>query len=98
MSNDDLEHAATEREAAMRGLQPYQVRANRAVPDSLIRDIVGDSRRGPAAPSSLASHSQSSEPERPASGGAVEVRPPAGIDYIDRMCAEQDRADRAAAI
>ena len=26
------------------------------------------------------------------------VNPPSGIDYIDRMCAEQSRADRAAAI
>jgi len=54
MSDDEFEQAATEREAAMTGLQPYQVRANRAVPNSLIRDIVADSRCGPTAPSSLA--------------------------------------------
>jgi hypothetical protein len=84
MSDDELEQEVTQREAAMIGLQPYQVRANRAVPDSLVRDIVADSRRGPTAPSSLASSVQSEKP-RPLSGGSVPIQPPPGLNYVDQQ-------------
>jgi hypothetical protein len=96
MSDDEFEQAATEREAALTGLQPYQVRANRAVSDQLIRQIVADSRRGPTAPSSLASSVQSTP--RPASGGSVPIQPPPGIKYVDQLCDAADRRDRAVAI
>jgi hypothetical protein len=96
MSDDAFEQEATEREAAMTGLQPYQVRANRAVPNSLIRDIVADSRRGPTAPSSLASSVQSEKP-RPPSGGVTPISQPPGIAHIDRLCDEADRRARAVA-
>jgi hypothetical protein len=33
---------------------------------------------------------RSSEEKPRASGGTVELKPPPGIDVIDRMCAEQD--------
>ena len=95
MSDDELEQEITQREAAMTGLQPYQVRANRAVSTKLLRDIVNDSRRGPTAPSSLAGPSQSAP--RRASGGTTEEKPPPGIEHIDRMCDAQDRRDRAIA-
>jgi hypothetical protein len=70
----------------------------RAVPDSLLRDIVNDIRRGPAVRSSLASRPQSSEPARPVGGGTVPIQPPPGIDIIDRMCASQAAIERTAAI
>jgi hypothetical protein len=96
MSDDELEQTTTEREAKLRGLQPFQVRANRAVSDQLMRDIVNDSRGGVTQRSSLARLPRS-EPRAP-SGGTVEVKPPPGIDYIDRMCEAQSRTERAAAI
>jgi hypothetical protein len=66
----------------------------RAVPDSLLRDIVNDSRRGPAAPSSLASSVQSEKPRAP-SGGTTPIQPPPGIKYVDQLCDAADRRDRA---
>ena len=100
MSDDEFEQAATEREAAMTGLQPYQVRANRAVPNSLIRDIVADSRCGPTAPSSLASRPSSPQPPSPKGNGWQDAAPLKPIDtrYIDALCDAQDRRDRAVAI
>ena len=96
MSDDEFEQAATEREAAMTGLQPYQIRARRAVSSKLLHDIWKDSHGGVTPRSSLARLPQS-EP-RLVSGGTTPIRPPPGLDHIDRMCAEQDRVDRAAAM
>ena len=96
MSDEELEQEMTQREAAMTGLQPYQIRARRAVSDKLLRDIVNDSRRGPTAPSSLASSVQS-EPRRP-SGATAPIQPPPGIEHIDRLCDEADRRARAVAV
>jgi hypothetical protein len=79
--------------------QEWEIDALRAVPDRLVADIVGDAYRGISKSASMISEKQrSSEPERLASGSTAEVKPPPGIDIIDRMCAEQDRLDRAAAI
>jgi hypothetical protein len=97
--HDELEQEMTQREAALRGLQPYQVRANRAVPDRLIRDLVADARKGISQSASMIPDRQRSEDKpRAPSGGTVEIKPPPGIDIIDRMCEAQSRADRAAAI
>jgi hypothetical protein len=71
----------------------------RAVPDSLVRDIVKDGRAGPAVRSSLASRpGQSSEPERPASGGTTPIGPPPGIAALDAVAESFAAADRAKAI
>ena len=77
-------------------LQEWQQDMIRAVPDSLVRDLVSDFRRGPSVRSSLASSVQSEKPRAPSSG-TTEVKPPPGINYIDQMCEAQDRIDRAAA-
>jgi hypothetical protein len=103
MSGDDeVEQEVTLREAALTGLQPYQVRANRAVPDRLVRSLVDDFRRGPAVPSSLATrpgHSQP-EPERPKGNGWVEAAPLKAPDvrWVDRQLDAQDKLDRAEAL
>jgi hypothetical protein len=102
MSADNQRHremkamsVGNQRRAAPR--EEWEQEMVRAISNSLIRDIVADSRRGPAAPSSLASPAQSEKP-RPPSGGTAEIKSPPGIDTIDRMCAEQDRAAKAAAV
>jgi hypothetical protein len=77
-------------------LQEWQQDMIRTVPDSLVRDLVSDFRRGPSVRSSLASSVQSEKPRAPSSG-TTEVKPPPGINYIDQMCEAQDRIDRAAA-
>jgi hypothetical protein len=88
-----------EAEARLRGIQAYQVRAMQAVPDQLVRDIVADAYKGISQSASMI------KPERkppPAKGsGWVDPAPmkaPTGIEYIDRMCEAQDRADRIAAV
>jgi hypothetical protein len=102
-SDDDLEREATEREAALTGRPAYVVRANRAVPDRLIRDLVNDFRRGPAAPSSMATrpgHSKPDEPDRPRTGWVdpAPLQSPPGIEHVDALCDAQDRRDRAVAV
>jgi hypothetical protein len=80
-------------------LPEWQRDAIRAVSNSLLRDIVNDSRRGPSVRSSLASRpGQSSEPERPASGGTVPITAVPGVEWIDRVAEGFAERDRAAAI
>jgi hypothetical protein len=78
-------------------LEEWQEDMIRAVPNSLIRDIVNDSRRGPTPPSSLASSVQSEKPRAP-SGGTAPLQPPPGLNYVDALCDEADRRARAVAI
>jgi hypothetical protein len=77
-------------------LQEWQQDVIRAVPNSLLRDIVADSRRGPTAPSSLARPVQS-EP-RQAGGGTAALKPPPGIDHIDRIGQAFAHNDKMAAL
>jgi hypothetical protein len=73
-----------------------------AVPDKLMREIVSDSRRGVAAPSSLASKPDAPPPEpRPRGTGWRDLEPltpPPGVAIMDAMMDVQDVKDRAEAI
>jgi hypothetical protein len=63
--------------------------------------VLADSRNGISTSASLVPAARRrSEEEKPRtpSGGTVPIQQPPGIDIIDRMCLEQDRADRAAAV
>jgi hypothetical protein len=64
-----------------------------AVPDSLMRDIVRDFWKGVSQPSSLI-------PQQPVARGSgwvtpAPLRPPPGVELIDRMMATDDRRWRA---
>jgi hypothetical protein len=65
----------------------------RAVPDRLMRDIVRDSWKGVARSTSVI-------PQQPVQKGtgwvdAPKLKPPPGVELIDRMCAAEDRQWRA---
>lgn len=63
--------------------------------DATMRDAIADSRRGISPSASMIPERQrAAEQERPVNGGGfVEVKPPPGVDLIDRMVATQDRQD-----
>jgi hypothetical protein len=72
--------------------------AERAVPTSLIRDVVSDAYRGISQSASLIPPRQRSEEKpRAPSGGTVPISQPPGIEHIDRLCDEADRRARAIA-
>jgi len=79
-------------------LQEWQADMIRTVPDSLVRDLVNDFRRGPAVRSSLASRPGSQEPVRPVGGGSTPVSPPPGLQWVDRIAESFAATDRANAI
>src|SRR6516164_2458546 len=80
-------------------------RSLKACPNDVMRDIVGDARRGdihgrasiipqPKAPAK--GQQQSEEPQKPYTHGWVEppkIKPPEGIDLIDSMVSAQDERD-----
>ena len=70
-----------------------------ACPTSLIQAVVHDNRRSYTAPSSLAA-SPDVIPDEPWKHKAndIPLRPPSGLQYIDAMCDQQDKKDRAALI
>jgi hypothetical protein len=76
-------------------LEEWQEAAIRAVPDSLVRAIADDFRRGPAAPSSLAGPTQSEKP-RPPSGGTAKLTVPY-VNHVDAIGESFARRDRAIA-
>ena len=87
-------------EARTLGIDAYKLRANRAVNNRLVRDIVSDFR-APISQSTSMIPPARREPPPPKGSGwqdAAPIKPPSGIDIIDRMVANQDRADKAAAI
>jgi hypothetical protein len=98
--HDELEKQRRAAEANAQGRQEWELEAERAAPTSLIRDIVSDAYRGISQSASLIPPRQRSENRpRPASGGpAGEVKPPPGIEHIDRLCDEADRRARAVAV
>jgi hypothetical protein len=69
-----------------------------AEPPGFMQDIVQASRLRSNSASMIPQAHRSENVPRPASAATAPIRPPQGIDIIDRMCIEQDRADRAAAI
>jgi hypothetical protein len=77
-------------------LQEWQQDAIRTVPDSLVRDLVSDFRRGPPVRSSLASRPGSpQEPARPAGGGTVPITAVPGVSHMDAIAESFARRDRA---
>ena len=79
-------------------------RSRRVVDDQLMRDIVGDARRGDihgrasVIPPAKAKGQQSEEPQKPYTHGWVEppkIKPPEGIEHVDRLVDMQDKLDAA---
>jgi len=92
---DPVRQAELAKEARERGLPEYVVEASRAVPDSLVRDLVNDFRRGPSLPSSMAQKGPAPEVKRGTGWQAdVPLRQPPGVDLIDRMVKGQDQLDQ----
>ena len=96
MYNDYIDELARQR-----GVSPTQLRMRAATPDSLMRDIVSDQRRGPARPASIADK-PNAEPQRdsrPQGNGWVDApalpSAPRGDKIIERLIAAQDAKDRA---
>jgi hypothetical protein len=80
-------------------------RSRRVVDDQLMKDIVGDSQRGDihgrasVIPPPKAKAQQSEEPQKPYTHGWVEppkIKPPEGIEHVDRLVDMQDKLDAAA--
>jgi hypothetical protein len=78
----------------------------RAVPDSVLKDLVGDARAHNAILSrgGTSAAKDNQEPPRPNTRGWVDApstskwQAEAGIDAVDRLCDAQDKIDRAARI
>jgi hypothetical protein len=78
-------------------------RSLKACGNDVMRDIVGDSRRGdiharaPMIPTPKAKGQQSEEPQdRSGWRDPVPLRSPEGIELVDRLVDQQDRIDAAA--
>src|SRR5262249_39785578 len=72
-------------------LLPGSERAVESVNTKLVRDIVRDLGHGPARLPTVDPSSQSPRPVEPT---MTPLRPPAGIDLIDKMCLAADAQDR----
>jgi hypothetical protein len=95
---DELERQRRAAEAKARGLQEWQLDAMRAVPESLLRDIVADSRAGISASASmLPSRKPSEEPPPAASGGTADLAVP-GLRHVDAIASSFERRDRLEAL
>jgi hypothetical protein len=81
---DARRNAELEAEARRRGLQPWQIEAERAVGDGLMADIVADSRRSsPVVPRSITERPDDHRPTATRGNGWVDPKPlgsPAGIN------------------
>jgi hypothetical protein len=80
---------------------PTQRAMLEAVPDRLMRDIVNDQRRGVSEPSSMATAPGARAPEPRGGTGWIDaqpLKPPPGVDILDRMMDAEDAKDRAAQI
>ena len=94
---------ALQREAKALGLQPWQLRAMRAVPTDVVRDIVNDSRTYDPAPRSMAAKPAGSEEKKPVQRGtgwvnAVPLGPQPGAEHIERIADHFARLDKAARV
>jgi hypothetical protein len=88
MSN--IEDEFVEREAKMRGLTIPQYLAQRAIPNSLARDLMADARRGISNSASMIPDRERSKPVQRGSGWTpdVPIKQPPGAEpggLIDRM-------------
>ena len=91
------EDAMLEREAKRRGLTVTELKMREAVPESVIRDIVADGRRGISQSQSMITTRPEPAPTRQSNKGWVEpksLQQPPGIALIDAMCEAQDARDR----
>jgi hypothetical protein len=76
-------------------------RSRKVVDDQLMRDIVGDARRGDihARASVIPQPKASQQTETPTDRSGWQeqrpLRPPEGINYIDELCDQADAQDRA---
>ena len=88
-----------EAEARALGVDAYKLRANKAVGDRLVRDIVSDLRAPISQSTSLIGRRRESPPTK-GSGwvDAAPVTPTGGIGLIDKMVEAQSRVDKLAAI
>jgi hypothetical protein len=92
--------AELEAEARRLGVQPFELRMARAVPDDVMRGIVRDQRRGVAQRSGLAAESDAPRQSVPrvAVGVEIPLTPPPGVALVDRIAeafAALDRVERA---
>jgi hypothetical protein len=86
-----------QREAAARGISETMLRMLKATPDSLMRDLMADARKGISSSASMIPDRERKQPPVAKGSGWVEPRPlsqPPGIDKIDAMCIEQGRRER----
>jgi hypothetical protein len=93
-----IEDELVRREAALRGISETMLRMLKAVPDSLMADIVNDFRRGMPQSTSMLPP-QPAKPVRKGSGWLPErpLRSPPGAEpggAIDRMCIADDMRQR----
>jgi hypothetical protein len=95
IADEAREQAALEAEARRLGVQPFELRMMRAVPDDVMRGIVRDQRRGVAQRSGLAPESDAPRREpRVAVGIERPLAPPPGVALVDRIAEAFDRRER----
>jgi hypothetical protein len=87
MSNNAMENELLERAAKALGLSVTQYLMMKAVPDSLMRDIVMDNRRGISNSASMIPDRERNKPVTKGSGWVepTPLGPPPGIATIDAM-------------
>jgi hypothetical protein len=87
-------------EAKRRRIEPWEREMAQAVPSKVVRDIVSDNRHSVGGPSSIAASNKTTfedrEPQERGTGWAKEtpIRPPEGIEWVDRLVDAQDEKDR----
>jgi hypothetical protein len=76
---------------------PVQRAMLEATPDRLMADIVNDQRRGVTPPSSMAAAPNARAEPRKGTGwvDSAPLKPPPGVDILDRMMDAQDAKDRS---
>jgi hypothetical protein len=87
--------AELEREARRRGLAPWQLAAERAVPTNVVRGLVEDAYRSNPV---TGGKSMAEKPKAERGTGyrdASPLGPQPGINYVDALCDAQDARDRA---
>ena len=92
------EDAMLEREAKRRRITVTELLMFNAVPDNVVRDIVGDARRGISQSQSMLTSRPEPTPTRKSDRGWVEPKPltqPPGISLVDKLCDAQDARERA---
>jgi hypothetical protein len=98
----DLEEEMLIAEANRRGISVTMLRMLRVADTSVIQGIVGDhvGKRDVTQPASMAATPTADHSVHQGSGWAPErpIRPPEGIDHIDRLCEAEAERERRRAI